>query len=52
MTHAAARRCGDARNKANHGFFNFGLFEERGGFFFGGAADFADHDHALGLVIA
>ena len=38
-------------NEARHGFLDLGFADEFGGIFFGGAADFADHDDGLGLGV-
>src|SRR6056297_606201 len=54
MAHAAARRRGAPGDEARGGFPAALLAlggEEFGGVFLGGAADFADHDDRLGLVI-
>src|SRR6056297_168987 len=54
MAHAAARRGGAAGDEARRGFPAALLLlvgEELCGIFFGGPADFTDHDDALGLVI-
>src|SRR5438067_663731 len=52
MAHAAARGSGDAGDEADHGLLHFGTADEVGGVFLGGAADFADHDDALGFRIS
>src|SRR5207248_9213618 len=51
MTHAATRGRGDARNEADDGFLYLAVLDEVRGFFLGGAADLADHDDRLGLLI-
>ncbi|KIU01738.1 hypothetical protein QU38_00075, partial [Staphylococcus aureus] len=54
MAHTAARRRRAARDEAGHRLLAaaLGLVDrELGGFLFGRAADFADHDHRLGLVV-
>ena len=51
VTHAFARRRGDARDVGDHGLGDVLVDEIRGGFFVR-AADLADHDDAFGLRIA
>ena len=50
MPHAFARRGGNARDVGDDGFVHV-RFDVFGRFFFGGAADFADHDDAFGLRV-
>ena len=51
MPHTAARRRRGAGYKADRRLFALGRFEERGAVLLGMAADLADHDDRLGLVI-
>src|SRR5438445_13112886 len=51
VAHAAARGCGDARDEADNGLLYLAALDEIGGFFLGRAADLADHDDRLSLVI-
>ena len=50
MSHAFAGRGGDARDVGDDGFVHMSL-DVFGRFFFGGAADFANHDDAFGLRV-
>src|SRR6266851_2723940 len=51
MAHAPARRRGAAGDKADDRFLRAGRLQKPGAIFFCGAADFADHDDRLGLVV-
>src|SRR5688572_20076265 len=51
MTHAAARRRGDTGDEADHRFLTLLALQERGRVFLGRAADFADHNNPLGLIV-
>jgi hypothetical protein len=48
VAHAAAGRSGGAGDEGGDGFFAVGL-DPFGGFFFAGAADFADEDEGVGV---
>src|ERR1043166_3108538 len=51
MTHAAARRRGGTGDKADHRLFAARGFYQRRAVLLGGAADLADLDDRLGLVV-
>ncbi len=42
----------DPGDEADHWLLTPFLFQEIGGVFLGGAADFADHDDSLGFIVA
>ncbi len=51
MTHAAARGRGRSCDERHHGLGLIVLLDPSRSLLFGGAADLADHDDALGLLI-
>ena len=51
MAHAAARRRSGSGDEADHRLFAAVGAQERGGFLLGGAADLANHDDGVGLVV-
>src|SRR5690606_6256405 len=50
VAHATSGRCGGSRDESSDGFFAI-LCDPFSGFFFSAAADFADHDDAVGFRI-
>ena len=50
MAHALACRCSDASDKANNRLFHV-VFAPASRFGFVGSANFADHDHGIGVGI-
>src|SRR5712664_3098802 len=52
MTHTASGRGRHPGDEADSGLLTLGMFQQVGALFLGGAADFADHDDALSLVVA
>src|SRR5438309_10075425 len=50
VTHSSSRRRSHSRDESRDRFFTIRL-DPGGGFFFGRAADFADQDHSLGVLV-
>lgn len=50
MTHPASRRRGLAADESNDGLFDMGL-DVFGGFFFGAASDFTNHNNGVGIRV-